>query len=108
MTTDKDKLRLPKSLKIGYKTYTVRDMTETERIHSNSRGITYDDKGLLVVCTEKGDRQEQLNTLLHEILHACYHVGNLQDDDDEERTVHGLANVLLQVLTDNKIEGINM
>lgn len=41
------------------------------------------------------------DTLLHEILHAVYFVWNLEDKDDEERTVTGLSTGLSTVLHDN-------
>lgn len=42
-----------------------------------------------------------IDTLMHEILHSAYDVGNLEDDDDEEKTVSVLASILTQVLRDN-------
>lgn len=106
-SNSKDKIKLPKSLKIGYKTYQVREMTHAEHMEDKALGECKHDEGVIVVSLERGDKQEQSNTLLHEVLHACYKVANIQDEDEEERIVHAMTNVLLQVLKDNKMEGIN-
>lgn len=40
----------------------------------------------------------QENVLLHEIMHICYRNGYLSKDDDEERVVEVLTNLLYPVL----------
>ena len=40
----------------------------------------------------------QENVLLHEIMHICYRNGYLSKDDDEERIVEVLTNLLYPVL----------
>ena len=42
-----------------------------------------------------------LDTLLHEIMHAIHFVGNLNDNDDEERIVTTMATGLVGVFVDN-------
>ena len=41
------------------------------------------------------------DTLLHEILHGVWNEYNLQEGDDEERTVSTMATGLTQVFLDN-------
>jgi Zn-dependent peptidase ImmA (M78 family) len=40
----------------------------------------------------------QENVLLHELLHVCYRNGYLSKDDDEERVVEVLTNILYPIL----------
>lgn len=40
----------------------------------------------------------QENVLLHEIMHICYRNGYLSKDDDEERVVEVLTNLLYPVI----------
>lgn len=47
------------------------------------------------------DPVEAANTLLHEILHACWYTAQIQDEDKEERTITAFANQLTQVWRDN-------
>ncbi len=47
------------------------------------------------------DPIKMANTMLHEVLHACFYIADLQDEDKEERTVTTLANQLSQVWRDN-------
>lgn len=47
------------------------------------------------------DPVKAANTTLHEVLHACYFVGALRDEDNQERIVSVLANQFTQVARDN-------
>lgn len=49
-------------------------------------------------------RQVQENVLLHEIMHICYRNGYLSKNDDEERIVEVLTNILYPVLTTNPFQ----
>lgn len=46
----------------------------------------------------------QCNTLLHEIMHMCYRNGYLQKEDEEERIIEVLTNILLPVLQQSPFE----
>ena len=52
-------------------------------------------------------RQVQENVLLHEIMHICYRNGYLSKDDDEERVVEVLTNILYPVLMSNPFKVLN-
>ena len=86
-------------LNIGYKEYKIRPMClEDARDHGGCVGYCDHEDGHIVIDFNWGDLQEVNNTILHEVLHACYHVANVQEGDDEERIVTQLTNVLLPVL----------
>lgn len=99
-------MKLPKKLKIGYKIYQVVEMTNEQR-HHGKVGMCCHNTSTISINTQAGDEMETLNTLLHEIMHACYFMADLSKGCGEETVVLGLTNSLLQVLNDNKIEGIN-
>ena len=42
-----------------------------------------------------------VDTLIHEINHAAYAIGQLKKDDDEERVVSVFASVWTQIYRDN-------
>lgn len=50
--------------------------------------------------------QVQENVLLHEIMHICYRNGYLCKEDDEERVVEVLTNLLYPVLQDKPFDVI--
>ncbi len=56
--------------------------------------------GIIRVRTDL-DPVKLANTLIHEVLHACFYIGDIEDDDKQERTVTILANQLTQVWRDN-------
>lgn len=50
--------------------------------------------------------QVQENVLLHEIMHICYRNGYLSKEDDEERIVEVLTNLLYPVLQEQPFDFI--
>lgn len=52
-------------------------------------------------------RPVQENVLLHEIMHICYRNGYLCKDDDEERVIEVLTNILYPVLITSPFEVLN-
>lgn len=51
-------------------------------------------------------KQVQENVLLHEIMHICYRNGFLSQNDDEERIVEVLTNILYPVVISNPFKVI--
>lgn len=97
-------------LKVGHRTYTVRAMTKKEHTHED---------GCLGLCKKRAAEIlvwpavspcDQADTLLHEILHACWDVMHLGDEVREETAVSNLSSSLCQVFRDNPglIETIRM
>ena len=92
---------LPTIIKLGYQDITV---TEVDSI-DNTQGSYDNDSHEIKIKSGIGNR-EQLNTLLHEILHAIVYGYGLKcefkDDEHEEKVVNALGNGLTEVLVRNK------
>lgn len=90
---------LPASLKVGYQDIKI---TEVDLI--DGQGVYIADRSEIRI-REGMEKREQLNTLLHESLHAlCYSYGlknEFKDDDHEERVVNALGNGLTEILVRN-------
>lgn len=110
------KLRRPTKVKIGYQTFAVRYLKEHEWLtqghDEHEGGSSWWGTGVINVRLENGTEQVKevclREVLLHEILHQCYEVGNLNKaplptdpDVAEEQIVGMLSFPLLQVLQDN-------
>jgi len=89
---------LPIKLKVGYKTYTVRELSESESELSGNLGYVNNNKNVIGIY--RSGTSDELNTLLHEILHACVSVGCLPLKR-EELVVSVLANQLVDVFISN-------
>lgn len=98
-------LKLPKTIKVGYKTYKLRWMEEHVPDEStHAMGLTYSRTGTMYINRSRGEPlQEQANTLLHEILHCLFFVQGIKGftAEQEEQVVNALANGLCAVLVDN-------
>ncbi|NNM74760.1 hypothetical protein [Enterovirga aerilata] len=95
---------LPRHVKVGYKRYRLRRMSEREAREDKSYGYCDNDANEIAICTDGVSRDEALNTLLHEILHACFYTGYvlpLGETPNEEHIVRRLANQLQAVFYDN-------
>lgn len=107
----------PTKVKVGWHTFQIRWLTRQqwalEKHDQDSAGSTYISRSLIVLCTHDDDDNkidEQLlrEVLMHEILHAVWHVSALAYDtvsrdheDLEEYTLRFISGVILQVLKDN-------
>ena len=93
-------MKLPKSIKVGYADISIIPMQQLEGL---SHGIFghFSVTELSIRIIQDLPVSQIANTLLHEVLHACYHVAGLEDTDEEERIVTCLANVYLNVMIDN-------
>ncbi len=91
---------LPPSIRVGYRTYAIEIMSA---MHSTSRDVFGECDNCVGIIRIRADldRVKAVNTMLHEIMHACFYVAGLQDEDKQERTVTGLANQVTQVWRDN-------
>jgi len=100
---------IPKKLKIGGHIYSVEwtKPKDTERRKGNW-GITLLEEKRILIDREMPQSQKE-ETFIHELLHCCFHQASLNYDIDdkveltEEQVVSRLANVLHQVLVDNKL-----
>jgi len=87
-------------LKIGHTRYVIRTMSDDDEAEGIANGYVLPDKGLIVVsATVPATRQ--LETLLHEIIHAGLHeYGHASWND--EAVVGPLGCALAAIILDNK------
>lgn len=93
----------PTAVRVGYRDYVIEkweSRAANERSswgeHSGQLGVIRIDEVLI-----ERDPVKAANSLLHELVHACWTNADLADEDKEERVVTGLANQLTQVWRDN-------
>ena len=91
---------IPKRLKIAGKTVKVELIGLEQAQEEEVWGQFMADEARIQICAEHTP-EFVLDTLLHEILHACYAYWNMQDHDDEERIVHTMASALQSLYTEN-------
>jgi hypothetical protein len=92
---------LPIQVRVGFKTYSITRWKALEATASSCVGEC-DRLSLEIRVREDLPLQQAQNTLLHEILHACWDVHNLSSlEPNEEHTVSCLSNALQQVGQDN-------
>lgn len=91
---------LPTSIRVGYRDYKI---SEYPARISEAEGNVGWHSGMLNEIAVRVDGQvpsEQADSLIHEVIHACFQVGGLKYDD-EEKIVTILAHQLTQVWRDN-------
>lgn len=93
-------MKLPEKIKVGYADISIHPMKSLEGLSHGCYGHFSESELCIRIITDMSP-MVVMNTLIHEVFHACFFVGGLQDDDDEERTVNTLANVYSQVVRDN-------
>lgn len=90
----------PSQIKIGYQDFNLimEDASHDNRGHF---GLTHLVKSNIHVV-RTGNKIEDVNTLIHEILHAtCYTQGIKMTHEEEEFVVNSLANGLVGVIREN-------
>jgi len=89
---------LPKTLRIGYETYSLEAMAATAEDEGSFSSETNTIRAKLA---GRGERAIA-NTLIHEILHGIFYQSGLGETcQQEEAVVNTLANGLSQVMRDN-------
>lgn len=85
-------------VRIGYLEFTIKEFPE-------GFGLRLDGETNFTRQTihidQNNSPEVRANTLLHEIMHVCWSMAALNDEDKEERIVTALANGLSQVIRDN-------
>lgn len=92
---------LPKSIRVGFKTYDILPWPIENVIDDASLGRCEHFKSQIHVAVGGRAWSDVAETLIHEILHACWYVARLEDAPPEEKAVATLASGLAQVLSDN-------
>jgi cob(I)alamin adenosyltransferase len=90
----------PTTLRIGYRDFAVEEW-DTKQANAAGRYGECDKANAILRIDVTYGPEKAANTLLHEILHACYDISGLTDEDNEERTVTQLSSVMAQVIRDN-------
>lgn len=94
------KLKLPPSIRIGHLDYEVRSMAEDVAEHV--AGLCRNDAQIIEICESQGPGA-LAETILHEVLHAVFHVAKSRlRYDTEERVVNQITPVLLMAMRDNR------
>lgn len=97
----------PSSVRIGCFDYSI--VAEDESWGRSSASLGDTDNVLLLIHYAPQNAQQEVNTIVHEIMHAACHVGQVTDaiidardpEHAEERFVTLAANMWHQILRDN-------
>jgi Zn-dependent peptidase ImmA (M78 family) len=99
-------MRIPKTIRIDYKTYKVKQIVgKSFKAKTGKKKLVgeMDSTVQTIKLAKEQHPEEKANTLLHELLHACIDAEGLRVKN-EENVVTKLANRLYQVITDNKLK----
>jgi hypothetical protein len=91
---------LPASVRVGYRTLAVEAWAHEEADTAGECGRFDTENDRILIDTAYG-AATVAETLIHEVLHACYALGHVSEQDSEERTVAILSTQLAQVIRDN-------
>ena len=102
-------MKIPRKLKVGASIFSI-ELTKSKNDErgSGNWGITFLEKRRILLDKELPQIQLE-ETLLHEILHICFHQSRLNYDFDnkvqlsEEQVVNRIIPILHQIFKDNKI-----
>lgn len=92
-------LDLPKKVKVGPHIYKIEEWETKAAVSSEKMGECSHIEHIIRVTTAYPSHTA--NTLLHEIMHACCEIWNVESDDNEERHVTALTNALQSVWKEN-------
>lgn len=90
----------PTTVRIGYRDFAIEEWDTKQANAAGRYGECDKANGVIRVDTSYGPVQAA-ETLIHEVLHGCFHVAGIDDSDAEERTVTHLSSQLTQVFRDN-------
>jgi hypothetical protein len=93
-------MKLPESVKVGHFVYNIEDWCHRSANANGAYGMCSKQEGVIRIDT-KALPQMVRDTLLHEIMHACYREWGIASEDDEERTVGQMATAMTTVMIDN-------
>lgn len=95
-----EEIKLPKSVRVGNRNYKIEPLRKASDLTTLSTNGAHCFETGIIEVVDTLDQERTAETLLHEILHACWIQGDLPDSD-EEHMVTMLARVLTQVWQDN-------
>lgn len=94
-------LKLPSTIKVGYRLYTVQQVTSFGSTTQMGECSTIPPQ---IQWRDTGNAPENANTILHESLHACFNTFGLCESfssSQEEQLVNTMANALCGLIKDN-------
>lgn len=92
--------KLPEYVKVGPYTYTV-TAKPTGWLNAHGKYGHCDDVAKEICIAVVEDQTTTADTLIHEVLHACFAFMGLTSDDSEETIVSRMASCQLMVMRDN-------
>lgn len=115
---NKDGLTVPSHVKIGYAVFKISLYNNVDYQHHYNRisgttdqgeiplGITWKNMHIIMLHSDQPP-SEMASTLLHEIMHAAWHVFAIDPtgskDDQEERFITQMSNALSTIMIDNPL-----
>ncbi|QCI92584.1 SprT family zinc-dependent metalloprotease [Novosphingobium sp. EMRT-2] len=87
---------LPNSVRVGLQNYRLIVTDDLEQL-----GRTWPDKRTITIRADQPERHDAVDTVIHELIHACFFAFNLPDEDHKEETVASLGTALTTVFRDN-------
>lgn len=99
-------MRPPSRIRVGYRNYRVETKTYAEYEEDGDLGNCDREQGVITLCNEGLPPEVVLDTLIHEVMHACWIAAGLHEivedkDSTEEIVVLTMASNLTQVFIDN-------
>lgn len=93
-------MKKPDRIKVGPQTWQVEWLPDSVYVdEEGTYGLAHYDT--LTISISGVSIGVQVETFLHEVLHACYKSYSIKDKDTEERTVSSLSPVLCAFIRDN-------
>lgn len=93
-------MKLPASVRVGYRDYAI-EAWPASHAHASSRYGECDTLNGVIRVMDGLPGLVTAEILLHEVFHAAWEAGCLDDKDDQERTVGVLSKVFVQVWRGN-------
>lgn len=90
---------IPTNVKVAGIDYKVEQVEEIDNNPSHMGDVVYQKSLIRIKQGMSEDKKEQ--TLVHEILHACYEEAGIENQDED--TINRVGVILYQVLKDNKM-----
>ena len=95
-------MKLPNHIKLGYKEYTIARASVNDILVNGSNGYfgSNDNQHSIITVADDCPDHQQINTLIHELLHGVWEF-NAFRDEEEEYHVTTVSNTLTTLFKDN-------
>ena len=92
-------MKMPLYVSIGPYDIPIRELDPSDS--EKNYGLFHSEKMVILLRKEFSSPQQAADTLLHEVLHAVWHIAGMNHKDGEERLVATLATQLCAVVRQN-------